>query len=104
MATRGRLVIEYPAAGKTYGPAFGEEPKYGVYEYGEYEPWSVLAGQEKRSARGQFDTLEEAQAAFPAAVWHGEGSGFRDIEVPHTPPAWFDPALAGERWSEDDAY
>jgi hypothetical protein len=101
MATKGQLVIEYPAAGKTYGPAFGEEPKYGVYEYGEYEAWSVLAGQEKRSARGQFDTLEAAQEAFPAAEWHGEGSGFRDIEVPRTPPHWFREDNIGEHWDDD---
>lgn len=90
-------VIEYPATGATY-----HHEAYGVYRYGTYEDWSVLAGQEKRSSLGTFDTLEEAQAAHPEASWQGEGScGFREVNIPETAPDWFDEANAGERWTDD---
>lgn len=89
-------VIEYPTAGATYN-----HDEYGVYEYGVYEPWSVLAGQEKRSFLGSYPTLEEAQQNYPDAVWSGEGSGYREIHISESPPEWFDPEIAGERWEED---
>lgn len=95
------LVIEFPSAGKTYGPAFGDPDRYGVYSYGVYGSWSVLAGQEKRSCRGEFDTLEEAQHEFPEAEWSGGGCGYREVFIPHTAPSWFDEADAGERWDDD---
>jgi hypothetical protein len=88
-------VIEYPATGATY-----HHEAFGVYRYGTYPEGSVLAGQEKRSALGEFDRLEDAQAAFPEAEWTG-GSGYREITVPEAPPAWFDPMAAGEHWDED---
>ena len=90
-------VIEYPSAGATYS-----HDEYGVYEYGEYEPWSVLAGQEKRSFLDSFPTLKAAQAAYPDAQWSGEGSGYREITIPHDPPDWFDPDDAGEVWDDED--
>ena len=98
------LVIEYPSAGATYGPDENHPPKYGVYRYGTYPSWSVLAGQEKRSFVQEFDRLEEAQAAYPGAEWNGGGSGYRPVTLPDTPPDWFDEANAGEHWSEADAY
>lgn len=87
--------IEFPATGATY-----ERPEYGVYRYSEYPRGSVLEGQEKRSALGSYETLEEAQRLHPAARYEG-GSGFREITVPHAPPAWFDSANAGETWDDD---
>jgi hypothetical protein len=90
------LVIEYPSVGKTY-----HTERYGVYSYGVYERGSVLEGQEKRSFRGQFDTLEEAQEIFPEAKWNGGGSGYREVFLPHAAPSWFDEANAGERWDDD---
>ncbi len=64
--------IEYPSRGATY---FSEE--YGVYEYGTYEGYSVLAGQQKRTFKDSFATLEEAQAAYPDATYDGDGATHR---------------------------
>jgi hypothetical protein len=91
------VVIEYPAQGSTY-----HHDAYGVYAYGVYPRGSVLEGQERRSNLGTFDTLTEAQAAFPDADYYGEGgTGFVDREIPVSAPEWFDPADAGESWDED---
>jgi hypothetical protein len=91
-------VIEYPSAGATYS-----RDEYGVYRYSEYPESSVLAGQERRQFLDSFPTLDEARAAFPDAEWSGEaGTGYREITIPREPPAWFDPAMAGEAWGEDD--
>ena len=87
--------IEYPMSGATYS-----HNEYGVYDYGEYEPWSVLAGQERRSLLGSFPTLEEARTAYPDAEYGG--SGYREVYIPQAPPEWFDPLDAGEHWSEED--
>ena len=43
------------------------EISFVVYEHGIYEDSSVLAGQDKRSFKDSFDSLEEAQEAFPEA-------------------------------------
>ena len=90
------LTIEYPASGATYS-----HDEYGVYEYGTYPDSSVLAGQERRSFIDRFPTLEEAKAAYPSAEYSGEGSGYREVHIPETPPSWFDPANAGESWTDD---
>jgi hypothetical protein len=74
-----QLVIEYPSAGATY-----HHDRYGIYSYGVY-PSSVLAGQEKRSFKADFATLEEAQAAYPTAAWDGGGSGSRRGDPPDRP-------------------
>ena len=89
-------VIEFPAAGATYC-----RPEYGVYRYGTYPRGSVLEGQPSRSALGSYETLAEAQREHPEARWDGGGCGYREITIPETPPAWFDPSIAGERWSDD---
>jgi hypothetical protein len=96
-ATALELVIEYPAQGATYA-----REEYGVYSYDVFPEGSVLAGQERRRFVDSFPTLEEAQQNFPQAHWTGGGSGYRAVPIPETPPAWFDPAAIGERWSEDD--
>lgn len=84
------------ARGETYA-----HDDYAVYSYSEYEPWSVLAGQVKRSyVDGGFATVADAKAAYPHAV--ESGCGYQPLNLPHTPPAWFDPANAGEAWDEDD--
>lgn len=90
-----RLCIEYPSVGKTYS-----RNEYGVYSYGTYEASSVLAGQERRSALGSFDSLEEAQLAYPGAEWV-DGSLYHEVTVSQSAPDWFDPEAAGEVWSED---
>jgi len=52
-----------------------EPAKYGegvsVYEFGRYPRSSVLAGQTKKQYLDGFDTVEEAQEAFPRAVASG---------------------------------
>jgi hypothetical protein len=88
-------VIEYPMTGATYS-----RDEYGVYEYGIYPESSVLAGQERRSFIDSFPTLAEAQSAYPDAEWQ-DGSGYREIVIPHEPPEWFDPGNAGETWDDD---
>jgi hypothetical protein len=90
------VVIEYPAVGLTYST-----DAYGVYRYSVYPRGSVLEGQERRSALGQFPTLEAARAAFPEADYYGDDhTGYAEISIPHTAPAWFDPIDAGEAWDE----
>jgi hypothetical protein len=89
--------IEYPSSGATYS-----RNEYGVYRYDEYPESSVLAGQERRSFLDSFPTLAEAKKAYPDA--EESGCGYQQLEIPHTPPEWFDPANAGETWDESEAY
>ena len=44
-----------------------EEIEYVVFEWGEFESSSVLAGQPSKIALGAFDTVGEAQKAYPTA-------------------------------------
>jgi hypothetical protein len=55
-----QIQIEYPSEGATYS-----RDQYGVYRYDTYPRSSVLAGQERRVFLDSFNTLEEAQAAYP---------------------------------------
>lgn len=93
------LVIEYPMTGATYS-----RDEYGVYEYDVYPESSVLAGQERRRFLNSFETLAAAKKAYPEAETYtlGAGTGYREITIPHTPPAWFDPMNAGETWDDAD--
>jgi len=53
---------------------FSDEYKwYTVYEFGVFPRSSVLAGQTMKTHRGSFDTVEEAQTAYPHAT-----VGYRD--------------------------
>jgi hypothetical protein len=72
--------IEFPSMGSTYC-----HQKYGVYEYGEYPRSSVLAGMERRVFLDSFETLAEAQKAYPAASYNGLGSGFQEVSLNHLP-------------------
>jgi hypothetical protein len=90
------VYIENPMVGKTYQ----HDDEFGVYEYGVYPEGSVLAGQEKRSLKDRFPTLEEAREAYPAATV-ANGSLYLEITIPESPPEWFDPELAGERWGDE---
>lgn len=71
--------IEFPASGATYN-----EPKYGVYKYDEWPDSSVLAGQQRRQYLGTYETLEEAQAAYPTAEFT-PGCGYRAPYLGHLP-------------------
>lgn len=92
-----KQVIEFPSVGTTY-----RDEEYGVYQYGVYPSYSVLAGQSSRTFVDSFKTLEEAQAKYPDAQWNGENStGYIEQSMSREPEDWFDPANAGECWSED---
>lgn len=57
----------------TIEPAFSEgrrQPGYVLYEWGVYEPWSVLAGQDRKSFRDHADTIDELKDRWPLAVVH----------------------------------
>lgn len=81
-----------------------EGRRFVVFGHGEYPEESVLAGQYARCAVQSFDTLAEAQEAYPKAevpecsthlpAWLL--SGVSDVA-----PSWFDEADAGERWDEN---
>ena len=49
--------------GETYA-----SDRWTVYEHGVYDRDSVLSGQSRRSWLDDFDSLEEAQRAYPEAV------------------------------------
>lgn len=79
-------VIE-PARGATYAHA-GE---FAVYEYSEYGPSSVLAGQTKRCwIEGGFTSVEEAKAKYPNATV-SESSLYQPPFLGHLPEE-------GEEW------
>ena len=73
-----------------------ESGGYNVYEHDEYPDGSVLAGQNRRTFCDYFDTLEEAQAAFPTAFQCGSTQCAPCL--PDTPPSWFNKGDAGEEW------
>ena len=81
-----------------------------VWEHGVYPKSSVLAGEDRRSWRDTFKTIEEAKKAYPTAEvmeW-STGDSFKGIlpepanDMSQVAPDWFDPANAGEVWHEDD--
>lgn len=71
--------IEFPSRGATYST-----PVYGVYAYDEYERYSVLAGQMRRTFLDKFSTLAEAKAAYPDAVGP-VGCGYMPPSLSHLP-------------------
>ncbi len=80
-----------------------------VYGHGRYPRWSVLAGQSRRSCLEEFDTLEEAKKEWPHADPSEStrpvtfGKSLSELSgLSSTPPTWFDPRNAGERWNADD--
>jgi hypothetical protein len=76
-----------------------------VYEHGTYEETSVLAGMPSRTWRQAFDTIEETKEAYPEAQVSGSTKmDYAGVELPQSPPDWFDPANAGETWDEEDYY
>lgn len=81
-----------------------------VYGHGYYDRSSVLAGQRRRSFQSRFDSVADAQAAFPSAdvLTHSTrpmrfgGESLGDLSgLPLCAPSWFDPADAGESWDGD---
>lgn len=68
---------------------------FGVFKYYEWKGESVRAWMD------EFNTLDEAQAAYPNAVFNGLGSAYQPPIISHLAPDWFDEADAGERWDDD---
>lgn len=71
--------IEQGSRGATYRESAST---FTVYEIGTYSRSSVLAGQQSRKWLDSFDSLEEAQAAFPDAEFI-EGSTYREPSLGH---------------------
>lgn len=59
--------------------------KFTVYEHGVYPRSSVLAGQSRRRWLDDFDTLEEAKAAYPEADVLVDGSTYAEPDLSHLP-------------------
>jgi len=83
---------------------------FAVYGHGTYGKSSVLEGQTFRTQLDLGDTLKAIKAAWPTAVVLDHNTkpfrlGNESLEelsgLPATPPAWFDPANAGESWDGD---
>ena len=70
-----------PSRGATYS-----SDRIAVYEYGTYPRSSVLSGQTRRTVLDDFDTVEQAQAAFPGATV-SMGSGYQPPCLAHLPDA-----------------
>ena len=71
----------------------------GIYTYGKN---SVREGETQEVPVEWFDTLDEARAKYPEA----EVVDYEVYKQSHPPmadsaPSWFDPANAGESWSEE---
>ncbi len=75
---------------------------YRAIKNGTYPETSVLAGQPSLQVLGHYKNLPDAIAAYPDAEVHEITVYHPRPEVPTTPPAWFDPMYAGERWNEED--
>lgn len=64
--------------GETY-----KNSRYTVYEHSKYSRSSVLAGQDRRVWLDDFDTLAEAQAAYPKA--RQSGATYQPAYLEHLP-------------------
>ncbi len=72
-------------------------------QFGTYDNSSVIAGYPFRQLCKPYDSLEQAIADNPdAEVLVDQDLTPEPIHISSLPPAWFDPANAGEVWSEDD--
>lgn len=73
---------------------------YAVYEYGTYPESSVNAGLPRRSFRDSSEDVDALKREWPEAKF-SESTGPMTPDLPRTPPADFDPTIAGERWDDD---
>ena len=80
MAKKTYQTIEQGSRGATYQ---NSEDKFTVYEIGTYERSSVLAGQQRRVWLDDFDSLEDAKAAYRNAQL--SGSTYRAACLEHLP-------------------
>jgi len=93
---KANVQIEFPSRGATYC-----NNVFGVYKYDEWPMSSVLGGQSRRTFLSEYNTLEDAQAAFPEATFDNHGSSYQPVNISRIAPYWFDEADAGERWDDD---
>lgn len=73
--------IEEAAIGATYRKPDGT---FTVYEIGEYGSGSVLEGQQKRTFKGTYGSLEAAKDAFPQAELI-QGTTYQEPDLGHLP-------------------
>lgn len=88
-----------------------EDGDHAVYEHGIYPGSSVLAGQPRRVFRDRGQKAELLRRHPNAEVIDCSTKSMGRVSVPisladlsglpMTPPGWFDPANAGERWDDD---
>lgn len=79
MKTRRPDIRIEPSRGATYS-----SDRIAVYEYDTYPRSSVLAGQTRRCFLDEFDTVEQARAAYPHATVCA-GSGYTPPALAHLP-------------------
>jgi len=87
---------------KSHGATYSNESGFTIYGHKPYERSSVLAGHMARCYLGHFDTLTEAQAAYPKA--EVSGSSYQPLNL-SVPPAWCTPqyeAETGEVWDDGE--
>ncbi len=77
MATKKRNLTVERGRGATY-----RNEKFVVYEHSVYPRHSVLAGQDRRVWIEEYETLADAQRAYPTAVWI-PGTTFRHPDLSH---------------------
>jgi hypothetical protein len=75
-----------------------EHDEFYVYEHGVYEDSSVLAGRSRRILIEVFPTRQDAELAYPNAVFCEHSTRIPFQKMSDTPPDWFDPTYAGEEW------
>jgi len=94
---------------KDYYPEFDEfdlcqeeDGKVALWGYGEYPQSSVLAGGYRQAWLEIFDSVEEAQAAYPDLILRYNRPMPIENVISSCPPPDFDPMDAGEVWDEED--
>lgn len=90
----------YQTIERCQGETYERDGSYAVYEYGTWPASSVNAGLSRRSFKDSSTDLEELKREWPEAKF-SESTGPMTPDLPHTPPADFDPTIAGERWDDD---
>ena len=96
--SRTSKTIEF-GRGATYA-----NDRYTVYEHGTYPRSSVLAGQHQRVWLDDFDTLEEAKAAYPDAEDCTGGTTYQAPSLSHLPdPDGPDPLGDNEQAAREHA-
>lgn len=78
--TKPYQTIEQGSRGETYQ---NDNTRFTVYEISKYPRSSVLSGQQRRVWLDDFDSIEDAKAAYPNAQL--SGSTYRQASLEHLP-------------------